>query len=68
MPLSGSQVTRLWPYGGPGHNYGSFAGKSSNPAVFPDPSDVRAGITYGPTGADYTGTMVAGGGSYMRRR
>lgn len=36
--------------------------------VFPDPSDVRAGITYGPTGADYTGTLSGGGGSFMRRR
>lgn len=24
MPLSGAQVTRLWPYGGPGHEYSSF--------------------------------------------
>jgi hypothetical protein len=37
-------------------------------AVFPDPADVRTGITYGPTGADYTGTFAGGGGSYMRRR
>lgn len=34
MSLSGNQVTRLWPYGGSGHNYGSFAGKSQNPPVF----------------------------------
>jgi hypothetical protein len=27
MSLSGAQVTRLWPYGGPGFNYGNFAGK-----------------------------------------
>lgn len=31
MSLSGAQVTRLWPYGGPGHNYGSFAGKTEAP-------------------------------------
>jgi hypothetical protein len=36
-------------------------------AVFPDPSEVASGVTYGPTGADYTGTK-AGGGGYMRRR
>jgi hypothetical protein len=36
--------------------------------VFPDPADVRNGVTYGPTGEDYTGTMQSGGGSYMRRR
>lgn len=28
MSLSGSQVTRLWPHGGSGDQYGSFAGKS----------------------------------------
>lgn len=28
MPLSGSQTTQLWPYGGPGQPYGSFSGKS----------------------------------------
>jgi len=37
-------------------------------AVFPDPADVTAGVTYGPTGADFTGTKTGGGGSYMRRR
>lgn len=31
--LSGLQVTRLWPYGGPGFNYGSFAGKTAAPIV-----------------------------------
>lgn len=31
MALSGNQVTRLWPYGGPGHNYGDFAGKAPAP-------------------------------------
>lgn len=28
MPLSGSQTTQLWPYGGPGQPYGAFSGKS----------------------------------------
>jgi hypothetical protein len=31
LALSGAQVTRLWPYGGPGHQYGSFAGKTAAP-------------------------------------
>jgi hypothetical protein len=28
-----AQVTRLWPYGGPGHQYGSFAGKAEQVVV-----------------------------------
>lgn len=32
MALSGLQVTRLWPYGGPGHQYGDFSGKEEAPA------------------------------------
>jgi hypothetical protein len=36
MSLSGAQVTRLWPYGGPGHNYGSFAGKTEGGDTTPD--------------------------------
>lgn len=31
-------------------------------AVWPSPSDVRAGVTYGPTGSDYTGTLTSTGG------
>ena len=37
----------------------------SNPAhgaVYPDPSDVRLGVAYGPTGTEYTGTMTGGAG------
>lgn len=37
----------------------------SNPAhgtVYPDPSDVRLGVAYGPTGTEYTGTMTDGSG------
>jgi hypothetical protein len=30
--------------------------------VYPDPSEVAAGVTYGPTGTDYTGTLVSTGG------
>lgn len=37
-------------------------------AVYPTQPDVRSGITYGPTGADYTGTMAAGGGGVSRGR
>ncbi len=29
---------------------------------YPDPSDVRLGVTYGPTGTEYTGTMTGGSG------
>jgi hypothetical protein len=40
--------------------------------VWPDPADVKAGVQYGPTGVDYTGTLTAtGGGSNLimaRRR
>ena len=31
---------------------------------WPVASDVRLGVTYGPTGTEYTGTMAEGGGSY----
>lgn len=40
---------------------------TGNP-VFPDPADVRTGITYGPNGNDYTGTLEGGGSVYVRRR
>ena len=36
--------------------------------VFPPPSQVSAGVVYGPHGNDYTGTLVAGGGAFFRRR
>lgn len=29
-------------------------------AKYPDPSDVRLGVKYGPNGDDYTGTMTSG--------
>ena len=29
---------------------------------YPDPSDVRLGVTYGPTGSEYVGTMAGGSG------
>ena len=32
--------------------------------VWPIVGDVRLGVVYGPTGADYTGTLSAGGGTY----
>jgi hypothetical protein len=38
-------------------------------AVFPNPADVRDGIVYGPTGAEFLGTFIcAGGGAYTPRR
>ena len=30
--------------------------------VWPTESDVRLGVTYGPTGTEYTGTMTGGSG------
>jgi hypothetical protein len=36
--------------------------------TWPDPADVRRGVQYGPTGADYTGTMEGGSIVLMRRR
>jgi hypothetical protein len=35
---------------------GSFGG------TYPIPADVRLGVNYGPTGAEYTGTLTGGGG------
>ena len=37
--------------------------------VYPAEADVRSGVTYGPTGTDYTGTMTGGGSGtvYLRR-
>ena len=32
--------------------------------TWPAESDVRLGVTYGPTGSEYTGAMAEGGGSY----
>ena len=29
---------------------------------YPDPSDVRLGVSYGPTGLEYVGTMTGGSG------
>lgn len=34
-------------------------------AVFPLPSQVLLGVTYGPTGADYTGTLVVTSGEQV---
>lgn len=33
--------------------------------VYPSPADVRTGVAYGPTGADYTGTLTVGGGTAL---
>jgi hypothetical protein len=52
-------------------NAGSFAitgfAATALYAAWPDPSDVRAGVMYGPTGTEYTGTLVAGvaAGSFL---
>lgn len=49
----------------------SFSSSSfSTPVpVYPAEADVRSGVTYGPTGTDYTGTMTGGGSGtvYLRR-
>lgn len=39
-------------------------GDTGGVVVWPLSSDVRLGVTYGPTGAEYTGTMAEGGGTY----
>ena len=41
---------------------GAFAGTAAvvGGAVWPDPADVRLGVVYGPTGVEYTGTLVPG--------
>lgn len=31
--------------------------------VWPDPADVRAGVKYGPSGTEFTGTLIVGSGS-----
>jgi hypothetical protein len=36
--------------------------------VWPNPSDVRLGVQYGPTGTEYTGELTGGGGVFLRRR
>jgi hypothetical protein len=37
----------------------STASATSSNAVFPSATDVISGTSYGPTGADYTGTLVS---------
>ena len=43
---------------------GTATGDTGGVVVWPLSSDVRLGVTYGPTGAEYTGTMAEGGGTY----
>ena len=43
---------------------GTATGDTGGVVVWPLSSDVRLGVTYGPTGAEYTGTMIEGGGTY----
>ena len=43
---------------------GTATGGTGGVVVWPLSSDVRIGVTYGPTGAEYTGTMAEGGGTY----
>ncbi len=39
------------------------------PGGYPDPADVREGVSYGPTGVEYTGTFKGGKGMvWIRRR
>jgi hypothetical protein len=35
---------------------------------YPSPSDVKLGVTYGPTGTEYTGTFSGGGNAVLMRR
>ena len=43
---------------------GGAVGVTAGVETWPAESDVRLGVTYGPTGTEYTGTMVDGAGSY----
>ena len=43
---------------------GTATGDTGGVVVWPLSSDVRLGVTYGPTGAEYTGTMAEGVGAY----
>ena len=47
-------------------------GFQSSPAIafgFPNPTDVRLGVQYGPTGVEYTGTLQPKNSQiYLRRR
>jgi len=43
---------------------GNAAGVVAGVEIWPNESDVRLGVTYGPTGVEYTGTMEAGAGAY----
>ena len=42
----GAQITRLWPYGGPGHPYGSFAGKVEQVVVVPEIVESSGGFLH----------------------
>jgi hypothetical protein len=75
MSLSGAQVTRLWPYGGPGFNYGSFAGKTAGGDTTPDQFEFsdQSGValssttTSAPvtiTGIDAAAAITVSGGTY----
>lgn len=39
---------------------GTATGESPGAETWPAESDVRLGVTYGPTGTEYTGTMTGG--------
>lgn len=56
------QPRAVAPSGGSAVYAGHAPGITQTPgaAEWPDPATVLAGITYGPTGADYTGTLMAG--------
>lgn len=75
MSLSGAQVTRLWPYGGSGFNYGSFSGKAAGSDATPDAFSftdqsgvgtsstiTSAAITV--TGIDAAAAITVTGGTY----
>ncbi len=53
--LNGTGVSALVVAGGGGSS------------VWPSPSEVALGVSYGPTGSDYVGTKPPGG-AYLRRR
>lgn len=59
-------------YDEPGIRYNdtryTYSGQLVDQSRWPIPSDVRLGVQYGPTGANYTGTLIAEGQSHTVRQ
>ncbi len=52
------KLTQLRPQRATGGRYGSFAGRTPGPVTYPAPTDVLAGLVYGPGGI-FTGTLAS---------